>query len=154
MCNRIQGLLPPTPYANSNCVACDFSTNGSSSIRSAYDLLSDETEEVGNSMWKLVWKWTGPQRIQTNEARAKRLHGIDPNCGSCMMATETCLHVIRDCFRARTVLVVILQNQVDPQFYMTSLKDWVVGNLEDKYAVDRVTGPLLLGYLLATLEMA
>ncbi|CAN1840120.1 Putative ribonuclease H protein At1g65750 [Linum perenne] len=82
---------------------------GKFSISSAYDIITAANTNTDPSLWKLVWKWKGPNRVKhflwlvahnrllTNAERHKRHMSTDDSCRLCPDSVEDAIHIIRDC---------------------------------------------------------
>ncbi|CAN1767631.1 Putative ribonuclease H protein At1g65750 [Linum perenne] len=89
--------------------------NGKFSIRSAYDIITCPVNPRPDTAWDLVWRWSGPCRIQhflwlvahekilTNLERSRRHLSDSVNFPRCSTTAEFVLHVVRDCSFASQV---------------------------------------------------
>ncbi|CAN1813110.1 Putative ribonuclease H protein At1g65750 [Linum perenne] len=83
--------------------------DGRFSIRSAYLLITEEESAALDPIWRLIWRWKGPQRIRqflwlvahnrllTNSERHRRHLAEFGSCQVCPGHEESVLHVLRDC---------------------------------------------------------
>ncbi|CAA0824102.1 Unknown protein [Striga hermonthica] len=119
---------------------------GKFTTRSAYELLADDQNlELATSdkqqLWRVVWRWLGPQHIRTflwlltknrlltNEERRRRHLAADALCGVCSQADESALHVLRDCHLAAAIWMKLLPSDYRASFFALQLDDWVLSNL-------------------------
>ncbi|CAN1178453.1 Putative ribonuclease H protein At1g65750 [Linum perenne] len=91
--------------------------HGKFSIKSAYALIADIANRPSEELWKVIWRWQGPNRIRhflwlagndrlpTNDQRTRRNFASDPMCPRCPGQVENSIHVLRDCSFAREVWV-------------------------------------------------
>ncbi|CAN1129315.1 Putative ribonuclease H protein At1g65750 [Linum perenne] len=106
---EIVGMLPPSAERGADSWNWGCESNGKFSIRSAYDIITKPVNHKPEMVWDLVWKWSGPSRVQhflwlvahekllTNLER-KRLHiAAEASCRRCAGRDESNLHVLRDC---------------------------------------------------------
>ena len=92
-------------------------------------------------LWRLIWKWPGPQRIRTflwlavkerlltNKKRARRHLISFCYCEWCGIGSESALHVLRDCQRARLIWKSLLPPHRFGSFFNGTLKQWFQANL-------------------------
>ncbi|CAN1138640.1 Putative ribonuclease H protein At1g65750 [Linum perenne] len=78
-------------------------------VRSAYLLAAEEEGDTLDPIWRLIWRWKGPQRIRqflwlvahnrllTNSERRRRHLAEIGSCQVCPGQEESVLHVLRDC---------------------------------------------------------
>lgn len=113
---------PSNREPNEDQLFWNLSMNGKFTIKSAYFSLINSCNNRTHlkPLWRLVWRWRGPERIRsfiwlvvhnraiTNEIRYKRHMNGSPNCRYGSGDIETILHVLRDCKWAREVWLKIL----------------------------------------------
>ncbi|CAN1179618.1 Putative ribonuclease H protein At1g65750 [Linum perenne] len=109
----VAGMSPPQENRGPDDWVWGLEKSGVFSIKSAYNLICEIDSIPSSNLWKVVWGWIGPSRIKhflwlaakdkllTNEGRCRRGLSTDDNCGWCGMATESIVHVLRDCSFAR-----------------------------------------------------
>ncbi|CAN1142648.1 Putative ribonuclease H protein At1g65750 [Linum perenne] len=108
-------MSPPNSDLGEDVCTWGLGHNGKFSIGSAYDLVHETTDQRPEVDWKVVWKWTGPCKIQyflwlvaqgkllTNLERKRRHLTEDGECPRCANSDESILHVLRDCVFAQQV---------------------------------------------------
>ena len=119
------------------------SKNGGFSIKYALTLMREDGGATPDPKWNFIWSTPVQQRIRTfmwlvlhnrllcNANRVKRKLSEDPRCLRCpAQDEETILHLLRDCPIARVVWRNVGGATQDPSFWMGSLEDWMVCNLQ------------------------
>ena len=78
-------------------------------VKSAFDIVEGHRWETEHPKWKVVWNWSGPERVKTflwlamsdrllmNMERDRRHISDTTVCDHCHMGSETLLHALRDC---------------------------------------------------------
>lgn len=51
-------------HDQTDIITWNCSTNGDFSIKSAVELKSDSYPSPNIKIWKLIWSWDGPQRVE------------------------------------------------------------------------------------------
>ncbi|XP_050386378.1 uncharacterized protein LOC126802738 [Argentina anserina] len=114
----IVGLIMNVPAAFDDSIPDSriwgSTSNGTFSVKSAYNSLFDLTEPV-NPQWKTIWSLSIPPKLKTffwtvlhkklltNVQRATRGFTHDKTCPICHSGDETLLHLLRDCPRAMLI---------------------------------------------------
>ncbi|CAN1767634.1 Putative ribonuclease H protein At1g65750 [Linum perenne] len=108
-------MLPPSADRDEDTWVWGCENNGKFSIRSAYDIITCPVNPRPDTAWDLVWRWSGPCRIQhflwlvahekilTNLERSRRHLSDSVNFPRCSTTAEFVLHVVRDCSFASQV---------------------------------------------------
>lgn len=85
------------------------------SLKPAYNTIADTSPHSLNQLFKVIWKWKGPQRVKaflwlvaqnailTNERRCARHIAQHSVCRICGNMVETTLHALRDCDRVANI---------------------------------------------------
>nr|KYP36270.1 Putative ribonuclease H protein At1g65750 family [Cajanus cajan] len=127
--------------------------DGEFKIKSAYEVTSTCLGNVRPPIFRVVWKWTGLERIHTflwrvvhdslltNLARFERNLGPDPTCPICLQGIEDSIHVLRDCPFAREVWNKIPGGSTAGNSTIRSIQNWIMVNLSKRRlgAVDWLT---------------
>ncbi|KAH9751354.1 putative ribonuclease H protein [Citrus sinensis] len=131
---RIAAVQPPMEGKGDDKFFWANSQWGDFSVKSAYMAITENETGIEHSRWNIAWKWKGPPCVQTfiwlalhdrlkTKAEIGRRHiHIDWTCDHCGVASETTLHVLRDCFMARR-----LWNQLLPKEITSSNKSGLNG---------------------------
>ncbi|CAN1179214.1 Putative ribonuclease H protein At1g65750 [Linum perenne] len=110
--------------------------NGRFSIRSAYELLQSSQVVSQDPIWKKIWSWSGPSRIQffiwltghgkllSNSERVRRHIASDASCNRCGEACESLTHVLRECRYADAVWRN-LGFDTSNQYWSCNLSSWI-----------------------------
>lgn len=81
----------------------------------AITIIADHTLQVADKNWKQIWEALAPYRYRAflwlarhgsflcNHVRVRRLLAASDACTACGDEMETCLHVLRDCGKAKEV---------------------------------------------------
>ncbi|MBA0601539.1 hypothetical protein Gorai_004713, partial [Gossypium raimondii] len=94
------------PSARPDSIYWSRSKTSTFSIKIAYWLLKQDSWNPNNEIWKLTWKYLGPQR-------------------------EDALHALRDCQVVKDVWLQVISSNLQNTFFSSSLIDWLSLNLED-----------------------
>lgn len=117
---------------------------GKFTLKSAINIMRQETTEYQDHIWDLVWKAPVQQRIRAfmwlachdrlmgNVNRFKRKLTDDTKCFICGESSESTLHILRDCPAARSIWRKVEGPSLDPTFFQEDLKNWILKNLENK----------------------
>ncbi|XP_048490396.1 uncharacterized protein LOC125492264 [Beta vulgaris subsp. vulgaris] len=127
-----------------------FTTEGDFSIKTAYRNLNSLNTRSTHSPknWSKLWRIEVPFKyrmlfwnvvheiLPTAINLQKRIHAFDTTCQCCLLATETHLHLFRNCFHANVLWKRIFQNcqlarviEVH-RFFNNDWDDWLKFNLE------------------------
>ncbi|KAJ8762621.1 hypothetical protein K2173_008060 [Erythroxylum novogranatense] len=158
MSSLLQIAAIPTP---SNDRGADLpiwrlTSNGNFSIKSAYDLLTKDFTQEEKDIWKVVWKWKGPQRVKTflwllshgklltNEAWLRRNLAPSTSCPICQDHTKSILHAIRDCPKVREMWKSLVPRKAWEQFFSNPIDRWLLSNIrENQQGVEGVEWRML-----------
>lgn len=120
--------------------------NGGFTVRSAYTVLTAEQLE-GQCMERFfdrIWKVVAPERVRvflwlvgnqviiTNEERLRRHMGDTDVCPVCRGATESIIHVLRDCPAMAGIWIRLVPEREQRHFFATTLLEWLFDNLSMK----------------------
>ncbi|KAL4353002.1 hypothetical protein GQ457_06G021180 [Hibiscus cannabinus] len=113
------------------------------SMRSAYDVFTQEMELSRNEIWQHIWKVQVPQRIRvfiwlvyhdrlfTNVERVRGHLASSELCELCGRDREDLEHVLRSCIMARNVWLLAIPTETRHIFFNLPFMDWVYKNLFD-----------------------
>ncbi|CAN1184835.1 Putative ribonuclease H protein At1g65750 [Linum perenne] len=112
-------------------------SNGSFSIRSAYNLIRSSDLSQALLDWHHIWKWKGPNKIRhflwlsahdrllTNSARKRRNLTDDGSCPFCHLHEESVIHVLRDCRFAQDAWRISGRGSLNDPNWNTPLERWL-----------------------------
>ncbi|CAN1777433.1 Putative ribonuclease H protein At1g65750 [Linum perenne] len=135
--DEIAGTIPPSNDQGADVWTWRYEPDGRFSIRTAYDIVVNLGTPQQDVNWKLVWKWVGPGRVQyflwlmahgtllTNAERKHRHMSDDDLCPRCRSASETILHVLRDCPFANEVWTNLGYSSSSPIRQGSCHSDWI-----------------------------
>ncbi|CAA0843105.1 Polynucleotidyl transferase- ribonuclease H-like superfamily protein [Striga hermonthica] len=138
---RIAAVPPPGASSEPDLMYWGFLANGRFTTKSAYDSLSGDGTTTDSWLWRVIWKWVGPQRIRqfmwlvaknclmTNSERFRRHFVSSPTCELCGSAPETLLHTLRDCPKATQIWRTLIPGNMLPAFFSLDLVQWLGYNL-------------------------
>ncbi|KAJ8898838.1 hypothetical protein K2173_008147 [Erythroxylum novogranatense] len=138
---QIAAIPTPSNDRGADLPICRLTSNGNFSIKSAYGLLTKDFTKEEKDIWKVVWKWKGPQRVKTflwllshgklltNEARLRRNLAPSASCPICQDHTESMLHAIRDCPKVREMWKSLVPRKVWEQFFSNPIDRWLLRNI-------------------------
>ncbi|CAA0816163.1 Polynucleotidyl transferase- ribonuclease H-like superfamily protein [Striga hermonthica] len=138
---RIASVPPPRGSSDSDLVYWGFSADGRFTTKSAYEGLFGIFPKTDTWLWRVIWKWGGPQRIRqfmwlvannrlmTNSERFRRYLAPSPTCELCGAAPETLLHTLRDCPKAAQIWRKQIPGNKLPAFFALELRQWMGYNL-------------------------
>ncbi|CAN1322248.1 Putative ribonuclease H protein At1g65750 [Linum perenne] len=63
-CLQVAGMSPPSAGGGEDRITWGLERDGCFRICSAYLLVADEEGGTLDSIWRLIWRWKGPQRIR------------------------------------------------------------------------------------------
>lgn len=134
-------LCPPNPNKQDDQVAWKCSTDGSFSISSAYSSLVEEGDPSRSSLFKKIWSWPGPERIQillwkvaqdailTIQQRERRRILDSVFCVGCVNMVESTLHAVRDCPIVKSVWLRIGGSNLAKNFFQSNKDEWLLQNI-------------------------
>lgn len=133
--------------------------DGNFSVASAYRLLIGNSLNPENPIWKLVWSWAGPQRISsflwlayknrllTNVERQRRHLSPSAVCSICNSVSESTLHVLRDCDRAKALWLKFLPEAEVQNFFNCPSGEWFLQNLLGSFSASNgISWTTLFGF--------
>ncbi|KAH9724217.1 putative ribonuclease H protein [Citrus sinensis] len=110
---KIASVHPPTASHGADSFFWGASSNGTFSVKSAYELLDDPIGNGDHNFWCLAWSWKGPHsirvflwlllhgRLKTRKELNRRHLVVSTQCDKCGGPVEDILHTLRDCITAR-----------------------------------------------------
>nr|KYP72208.1 Putative ribonuclease H protein At1g65750 family [Cajanus cajan] len=102
-------------------------------LKSAYETIVQHHFSNKEQIFKIIWRWYGPERIRvflwriahnslmTNAWRVRRGLTTNNSCQICMQGAEDSLNVLRDCSYAKEVWKKILNNHTTGKFFHDNL---------------------------------
>ena len=145
---RIAAVQPPMEGKGDDKFFWANSQRGDFSVKSAYMAISENEASIEHFWWNIAWKWKGSSRVQTfiwlalhdrlkTKAEIGRRHiHIDWTCDHCGVASETTLHVLRDCFMAKRLWNQLLPSEWRQVFFSSNLIDWLTLNLRSNQCME------------------
>ncbi|CAN1123467.1 Putative ribonuclease H protein At1g65750 [Linum perenne] len=136
-CLQVAGMSPPIAGAGEDRITWGLERDGRFSIRSAYLLITEKESAALDPIWRLIWRWKGPQRIRqflwlvahnrllTNSERHRRHLAEFGSCQVCPGHEESVLHVLRDCPLASATWELLALSSGDQTFFQTPLLPWI-----------------------------
>lgn len=100
-----------------------LSHDGRFTLKSAYNMHIDDQPPYHNNLFKIIWKWKGPQRVKTflwlvahaalltNKNRVIRHIAQSDLCQACGRYAETVLHTLRDCDRVKMIWSLLVDQK-------------------------------------------
>lgn len=135
----------PRNDSDEDLVIWNKSASGLFPTSSAYTHLEEDQLGSKDCLWDNVWKWEGPQRIETflwraahgrlftNFARYCRNMKEDPSCHCCPGLEESVSHVLRDCNQAKRVWYLLVGRDKWRGFQAGPMATWISNNLRRGY---------------------
>ena len=143
ICEFIARVAPPSIYSGLDTLAWRGSHDGNFSVRSAYDLLSNNNFFSKDPLFCLIGKWKRIKRVRTfmwqmasnslitNELRWSRHLSTEPYCTRCNEGLhETILHALRNCTCIQPFWTKLLDPSSHPEFFTSNTRDWILLNLK------------------------
>ncbi|CAN1121625.1 Putative ribonuclease H protein At1g65750 [Linum perenne] len=139
----VAGMSPPQANRGADDWVWGLEKSGVFSIKSAYNLISQINSYPEPALWKVVWKWKGPNRIKhflwlaakdkllTNEGRRRRGLCSNAICNWCGSDAETVEHVLRDCEFANSTWRAVGGFDLTGLDWKLAIKDWFMSLLAD-----------------------
>ncbi|CAN1162915.1 Putative ribonuclease H protein At1g65750 [Linum perenne] len=144
MVDLVAGLTPPRPNRGDDDWIWGREESGQFTTKSAYNLIC-QTEEIPTlAIWKMVWRWDGPNRIRhflwlaarnrllTNESRKHRGMCQVASCELCEVADESVSHVLRDCSLAREAWRATRLDDIGKPDWQLPLAEWLENHLKSE----------------------
>ncbi|KAK7272789.1 hypothetical protein RIF29_13828 [Crotalaria pallida] len=119
-------LIMPPQNGTSDSVAWNCTNDGKFSVCSAYNVLTGNLVDDDLQVFKLVWSWTGPERVRvmlwkvaadilpTNLFRKGRHVAQNALCPLCGLEDESTLHALRDFVEAQQLWICLVTSGLDP----------------------------------------
>ncbi|CAN1124680.1 Putative ribonuclease H protein At1g65750 [Linum perenne] len=136
-CLQVAGMSPPMAGSGEDRITWGLERDGRFRVRSAYLLAAEEEGDTLDPIWRLIWRWKGPQRIRqffwlvahnrllTNSERRRRHLAEIGSCQVCPGQEESVLHVLRDCPLASATWELLALSSGDQTFFQTPLLPWI-----------------------------
>ncbi|CAA0813949.1 Ribonuclease H-like superfamily protein [Striga hermonthica] len=135
----VPAVPPPREELGCDQLYWGPSATGKFTTRSAYEFLDAEgaSRPIPGSLWRAVWKWSGPQRIRhflwllvknhllTNVERRRRHLTALALCESRGQAEDYALHVCRECPMAAEIWRRLLPSSTHHEFFSLDLESWL-----------------------------
>ncbi|CAN1805656.1 Putative ribonuclease H protein At1g65750 [Linum perenne] len=149
MLKEVVGMTPPLAGLGNDNPVWGFEPDGKYTVRTGYRLAKDITEDGGDDIWQIAWKWELPQRVRqflwialhgrllTNAERVRRHLTGTGSCSFCYSAPETDEHLLRTCQFARQVWIKLFTTSGSTHFFTTPLRDWWKSNITFKHLTER-----------------
>ncbi|CAA0830665.1 Polynucleotidyl transferase- ribonuclease H-like superfamily protein [Striga hermonthica] len=137
---QIAGIAPPREQAGADRMIWVASHDGDFSTRTAYRALAPQPRDPDRVLWKLIWRTQVPQRVRsflwltahdrllTNKERFRRHLSASAEYEACG-ASESTLHVLRDCPCAKQMWHRLLPPCTAHAFFQQALRTWLRSNL-------------------------
>lgn len=118
-----------------DCIRWRGSSHNKYSVADMFTHMTQSANVAANTIWKKIWNWRGPRRIQvflwlanhdrllTSSRRAKLL-GCSPLCCRCGLEDKSLEHAIRECTAARNVWLLLNREEVGNSFFQMNGRDW------------------------------
>lgn len=138
----IRRIPTPNSLAGPDGVISSWAFNRKFSVKAVYGMLMKNSLNPSEVKWKLSWSLNVPQRVRhfiwlvfkgrlfTNAKRCRRVLSEDHSCKLCGSVEESCLHVLRDCCKAKEVWKQLVLSRILVCFLSYSLEDWLSANLK------------------------
>lgn len=144
VCKKILALHVPTHDGFADRIIWSISHDGDFSLYSAYNSLLDNLNHNPRHVFKLIWKWRGPQWVRTflwlvahealltNRNRVRRHIATSDLCPVCRVTMESIIHAVSDCHRISIVWSCMVKDVCIGDFFGWNLEDWLVGNFSQE----------------------
>ncbi|KAL4307123.1 uncharacterized protein LOC107605009 [Arachis ipaensis] len=141
--NKIRSIPPPKDSQGEDRIRWNHTANGDFTVALAYRILINHSSMETKRIWKVIWRWKGPERIRVfmwqaahgrllTASRKSRMMRTDPNCHRCHRILETGLHALRDCPYAASIWVELVQPSAIAVFFGMNLAEWLDFNLSNQ----------------------
>ncbi|CAN1187052.1 Putative ribonuclease H protein At1g65750 [Linum perenne] len=106
---QIAGKSPPREELGEDTFLWGENRKGIFTIKSAYNLVANQSSSNSDPGWDKIWKWRGPHRVKfflwlaihnrllTNAERTRRHLTPSPTCSRYNSPNESVSHALRDC---------------------------------------------------------
>ncbi|CAN1155670.1 Putative ribonuclease H protein At1g65750 [Linum perenne] len=130
-------MSPPQANRGADDWVWGLERSGEFSIKTAYNLICQSNALPSSDIWKVVWRWEGPNRIKhfiwlaandkllTNVVRRRRGFCSDDTCRGCGTEAESILHILRDCAFAKETWRAVGGFNTDGAEWQFSLTEWL-----------------------------
>lgn len=137
----IRTINPPNATRSQDRIAWLLNKDGEFSTSSAYEYLLNSPSGFNGEVYKLIWKWPGPERVRihlwkmaqgaliTNLFRQRRGMSSLSNCPICDSLEESILHMARDCRSSFQIWTWLAGNKLPHGFLSPDPHDWMINNL-------------------------
>ncbi|XP_039066094.1 uncharacterized protein LOC120211665 [Hibiscus syriacus] len=150
---HVISVLPPDRNDKPDTLIWRWTPELSFTIKSAYTFLMEGNWNEKSSISKVIWSITAPQRVRmftwlaykekimTDYERGRRLLTNNYSCPTCGAATETVIHVLRDCPPSRHMWLHIVPQSACSSFFGTDLHSWITQNIHTRSFIVVIVGP-------------
>ncbi|CAN1157728.1 Putative ribonuclease H protein At1g65750 [Linum perenne] len=133
---QVMGMTPPDDQLGDDAIVWGLEASGRFSVKTAYWLVKELTEEENDTVWRKVWAWEGPAKVKhfiwlvmhgklmTNEERRQRHLSPDAICPDCQAPCESLDHVLRKCHVAQAVWKEVLPLEFSTFSDDVAFVDW------------------------------
>ncbi|CAN1783234.1 Putative ribonuclease H protein At1g65750 [Linum perenne] len=133
----IAGVSPPRHDRGEDDLVWGLEDSGQFTIKSAYNLLCQSADIPSLSIWKVIWRWVGPNRTRhflwlaaknrllTNESRSRQGLCQEAKCEFCGDNNESVSHVLRDCSFARETWRLMCPGDIEKPEWQLHVVDWM-----------------------------
>ncbi|CAI9102941.1 OLC1v1001337C1 [Oldenlandia corymbosa var. corymbosa] len=154
---KVAAIMPSRVDTGPDVPYWGFSEDGRFTTRSAYRSLTLDEDISNRGLWKVIWHWSGPQRIRqfmwlavkgallTNWQRWHRHLADSPVCVLCGGVAESTLHALHDCPKASCMWTRIVPSENVLVFFNLPLEKWIWKNLTNAIGINREQWEVLFG---------
>ncbi|CAL1392202.1 unnamed protein product [Linum trigynum] len=141
--DKIRAILIDPLAVGGDKIIWNLTSNGHFSVNSAFKAEQSSQSLQNDPIWKKIWRLHVPERVRvfvwmamlgkltTNQIRKDR-HLTDNNsCPECEGISETIVHCLRDCRKAKAVWNKILDANRRAAFFNAGHQDWMKSNILD-----------------------
>ncbi|CAN1291848.1 Putative ribonuclease H protein At1g65750 [Linum perenne] len=118
-------MEPPSDTMGEDGIIWGPDPRGKFTLKTAYEILASTDHHADQDIWRIVWRWTGPNRVRhflwlvahdrilTNAERHRRHMTDVVDCQRCRGSIEDTLHVVTDCQLAREDQATVITINTD-----------------------------------------
>ncbi|KAL8130769.1 LOW QUALITY PROTEIN: hypothetical protein V2J09_012252 [Rumex salicifolius] len=143
---EIRAIPPPHPHLLYYAMAIiwRWNQNGKCTPKGIYEAHNSHQWNIRDDQWNAIWSlniqertkmflWkAGRDILWTNNQRSKRGISDSNECSVCS-ATESVIHVLRDCRHAKSVWQSIANNLPSTFWLETEIQSWILSNVNTSY---------------------
>lgn len=127
-----------SPELEADKVSWMNARSGKFTVNEAYMLTAEGSKDDGWEGWRMLWKMRIQQRVKvfawimvhdklmTNSEGWRRRLTHSPVCARCVQGDEGVMHAIRDYTHAREVWFCLLPSELQTNFFLMDIRDWIV----------------------------